>query len=60
MEVVGREAREVAASRSENHRIDCRPMSSHGLNGLRISLSVFNCEDQIEVLAAALREAAIG
>ena len=33
-------------------------MSSHGLNGLRISLSVFNSEDQIDVLAAALREAA--
>ncbi len=35
-------------------------MSSHGLNGLRISLSVFNSEDQIDLLTAALREVSIG
>jgi isopenicillin-N epimerase len=56
VEVVGREVREAAAALAERHRIDCRPMTSHGLNGLRISLSVFNTEDQVEVLIGALRK----
>ena len=55
VEVVGRDVREVATALAERHRIDCRPMTSHELNGLRISLSVFNTEDQIESLVAALR-----
>jgi selenocysteine lyase/cysteine desulfurase len=55
VEVVGRDVLDVASMLAERHRIDCRPMSSHGLNGLRISLSVFNTEDQIEVLVAAMR-----
>ena len=57
IEVVGWDVSEVASMLADRYRIDCRPMSSHGLNGLRISLSVFNSEDQIEVLAAALRDA---
>ncbi len=60
VEIVGRDVRDVASTLAERYRIDCRPMSSHGLNGLRISLSVFNSEDQIDVLAAALREVSIG
>ena len=60
VEIVDRDVREVATMLAEQHRIDCRPMSSHGLNGLRISLSVFNSEDQIDVLTAALRGAVIG
>jgi selenocysteine lyase/cysteine desulfurase len=58
IEVVGREARQVAEALFDNHRIDCRPMSSHGLNGVRISLSIFNSEEQIDVLTAGLRELA--
>jgi selenocysteine lyase/cysteine desulfurase len=58
VEVVGRDVREAAEALSERHHIDCRPMTSHDLNGLRISLSVFNTEDQVEVLIAALREIA--
>jgi selenocysteine lyase/cysteine desulfurase len=58
VEVVGREAREMATTLSERHRIDCRPVSSHGLNGLRISLSVFNSEDQVELLLQGMREPA--
>jgi selenocysteine lyase/cysteine desulfurase len=57
VEIVGRQAREVASALAENHHIDCRPMTTHELNGLRISLSVFNSEDQIDVLASALGEA---
>ena len=56
IEVVGREVKEVATALAERHRIDCRPMTTHGLNGLRISLSVFNSEDQIDLLLGALRE----
>jgi selenocysteine lyase/cysteine desulfurase len=60
VEIIGRDVLEVASELAEHHRIDCRPMTSHGLNGLRISLSVFNSEDQIAALTAALREASAG
>ena len=56
IEVKGREVREVAKALAERHLIDCRPMTTHGLNGLRISLSVFNSEEQIDLLLGALRE----
>jgi len=58
VEMVGRDVREVATVLSERYHIDCRPMTTHDLNGLRISLSVFNTEDQADVLVAALREIA--
>jgi len=60
VEVVEHDVREVATLLAERHRIDCRPMTSHGLNGLRISLSIFNSEDQIDVLVGALRVAVEG
>ena len=50
-----RDVREVATALAEHHGIDCRPMTSHGLNGLRISLSIFNTEDEIDLLVTALR-----
>ncbi|MCW8984471.1 MAG: aminotransferase class V-fold PLP-dependent enzyme [Thermoanaerobaculales bacterium] len=56
IEVKDHEVREVAKALAELHRIDCRPMTSHGLNGLRISLSVFNSEDQVDTLVGGLRE----
>ena len=56
IEVVGREVREVATALAERHRIDCRPMTSHGLNGLRLSLSIFNSMDQVDTLVGGLRE----
>jgi selenocysteine lyase/cysteine desulfurase len=55
---VGREVREVAQALFDSYRIDCRPMTTFDLNGLRISLSIFNTEDQIDMLMAALRELA--
>ena len=54
-----RDVLEVADFPAERHRIDCRPMTSHSLNGLRISLPVFNGEDQVDLLVAALRELTI-
>ena len=56
VEVVGREVRGVASALAERHHIDCRPMTSHGLNGLRISLSIFNSEAQVTLLVDALHE----
>jgi selenocysteine lyase/cysteine desulfurase len=58
IKVVGREVREVAQALFDSYRIDCRPMTTFDLNGLRISLSIFNTEDQIDMLMAALRELA--
>ncbi len=55
IEVVGREVKEVATALAERHRIDCRPMSTHGLNGIRISLSVFNSEAQVDTLVGGLK-----
>lgn len=59
VEVVGHPVRDVATELAERHHIDCRPMTSHDLNGLRISLSIFNTEDQIDVLVNALREVVV-
>jgi len=56
IEVKHQKVREVAKALAERHRIDCRPMTSHDLNGLRISLSVFNSEDQVDTLVNGLRE----
>jgi selenocysteine lyase/cysteine desulfurase len=56
VEVKGHEVREVAKTLAERYRIDCRPMMSHGLNGLRISLSIFNSENQVDTLVGGLRE----
>jgi selenocysteine lyase/cysteine desulfurase len=56
VEVVGRDVKNVAAALAERYRIDCRPMTSHGLNGVRISLSVFNSEDQVDTLVGGLRD----
>jgi selenocysteine lyase/cysteine desulfurase len=56
IEVQHQKVREVAKALAERHGIDCRPMASHDLNGLRISLSVFNSEDQVDTLVNGLRE----
>ena len=56
VEVAGRDVRAVASALAERHAVDCRPMTSHNLNGLRISLSVFNSEDQVDVLVRGLQE----
>lgn len=55
VEVVGKEVKEVQKALFEKAKIDCRPMSTHDLNGLRISLSVFNTKADIDYLVSALR-----
>ena len=54
VEVKGRNVAEAGSFLSDRYNIDCRPMSSHGLNALRISLSVFNSRADIDVLVKAL------
>lgn len=56
VEVAGRDATEARDYLLSNYGIECRPMYSHGLNALRISLSVFNTKEDIDVLIAALEE----
>lgn len=41
VEMEGQSAAELASKLSEKYRTDCRPMTEFGLNGLRISLSIF-------------------
>jgi selenocysteine lyase/cysteine desulfurase len=56
VELVGHDVLEVAKPLRERHRIDCRPIFTHGLNGLRISLSIFNSESEVDLLVTAMRE----
>jgi selenocysteine lyase/cysteine desulfurase len=58
VEVLGRNAAEVSGLLTERYHIDCRPMSSNGLNALRISLSVFNTLEDIDILVSGLRQIA--
>jgi selenocysteine lyase/cysteine desulfurase len=55
VEVKGKDVKEVKQTLAEEYQIDCRPMSSHDLNGLRISLAIFNTKADIDYLTAALR-----
>ena len=56
VEVVGKKVGEVKQKLFDDFGIDCRPMSSHGLNGLRISLSVFTTKKDVDYLVDALKK----
>ena len=56
VEINDRDVREVKDKLFHQHRIDCRPMSTHDLNGLRISLSVFNTKEDIDYLVQAMEQ----
>ncbi len=58
VEVIGRTSREVKNKLSKEYQIDCRPMSSHGLNGLRISLAIFTTKADVDYLVKALKKIA--
>lgn len=55
VELVGKQVKAVKEKLAEEFRIDCRPMSSHDLNGLRISLAIFNTKADIDYLVEALK-----
>lgn len=54
VEVNGKKVGDVKKALFDNYKIDCRPMSSHGLNGVRISLSAFITKGDIDYLVKAL------
>ncbi len=54
VELKGKPVKAIQQSLIEDYRIDCRPMTTHGLNGLRLSLSVFNSKEDIDYLLASL------
>lgn len=55
VEIVGKEVKDEKERLAEEYQIDCRPMSSHGLNGLRISLAIFNTKQDLDYLLDALK-----
>ena len=54
VEVDGWDAKTVQKRLVEEFRIDCRAMTAHELNGLRISTSYYNTKDEIDRLIEAL------
>ena len=55
VEVVGKKVGDVKKALFENYKIDCRPMTGFGLNGVRISLSVFTTKRDVDYLVDALK-----
>ena len=60
VELVGHPVGDVERTLADEFNINVRPMSSFGLNGLRISLSVFNTKEDIDYLVDALEEISAG
>lgn len=54
LEVVGKDVNEVKEKLFDQYGIDTRPMSSFGLNSLRISLGIYNTKKDIDYLAKAI------
>lgn len=50
----GKEVRETAKQLTDQYHINLRPMYTHGLNGVRVSLSVFNLKEDVDYLVNAL------
>ncbi len=59
VEVEGKTASELKSFVSDEFNIDTRWMGSHGMNGIRVSLSVYNNEQDIDLLVSALSEASV-
>ncbi len=58
LEVVGKDVRDVKNKLSNDYGIDTRPMSTYGLNGVRISFAIFITKKDIDYLVDALEEIA--
>ena len=56
VEVVGKEVREVKKRLAEEFHIDCRPMTTFGLNALRISLSIYMTKADVDYLVDCLQD----
>ncbi len=55
VEIKGKKVSDVKKALFDNYKIDCRPMSSHELNGVRISLSAFITKADVDYLVNALK-----
>jgi len=58
LEVVGKDVRDVKNKLTNDFGIDTRPMSTYGLNGVRISFAIFITKKDIDYLVDALEEIA--
>jgi selenocysteine lyase/cysteine desulfurase len=58
VELAGHRVTDVERTLAADYNINVRPMSNFGLNGLRISLSVFNTKADIDYLVGVLEEIA--
>lgn len=58
LEIVGKNVQDVKRQLSDSYGIDTRPMSTFGLNGVRISFAIFITKKDIDYLVKALEEIA--
>lgn len=58
VEVVGKDVKNVKKELWNKYGIDCRPMSSHGLNALRLSFAIYITKKDIDYLVEALQDLA--
>lgn len=54
VEVLGRNVNQVKQELFERYQVDCRPMSTFGLNALRISMAIYITKEDINYLVNAL------
>ena len=55
VEVNGQQVKDVKEQLWDRYGIDCRPMSSKGLNALRLSFAIYTTKKDIDYLVAALK-----
>lgn len=58
LEIVGKNVHDVKKQLSDTYGIDTRPMSTFGLNGVRISFAIFITKKDIDYLVEALKKIA--
>ena len=58
VEVKGKNVKTVKEGLWDSYGIDCRPMSSHGLNAVRLSFAIYITKNDIDYLVKALQEIA--
>lgn len=59
VEIKGKSVNVVKEQLWDDYGIDCRPMSSHGLNALRLSFAIYITKKDIDYLVNALKEVAV-
>lgn len=59
VEIRGKSVNTAKQELWDDYGIDCRPMSSHGLNALRLSFAIYITKSDIDYLVNALRKIAV-